>query len=267
MPNRPFFSVIVPTHRRARLLRRALDSLTSQGLDQALEIIVVADLHDPETAQVASAGLRPWDSFVVRSGEPGPSLSRNIALGMVRGQYVLFLDDDDAHAPGALRSARDLLAARPLDVALCNFTVVKERRPAGQDVEMLGEDAVDSSNRFHEGIFVKNRIHMSAVIFSRQVLEGRTFDPYMRAYEDWEFMLGVMKDLTVFHMPLSLSRVHEVHDQTTDRRGDQPFANDFNAVLDYLYVYRRHPAPTDAVRQQRQQLLKQCGMNVPSQCL
>jgi hypothetical protein len=135
------------------------------------------------------------------------------------------------------------------------------------DVEALGEEPVDSSNRFHEGIFVKNRIHMSAVIFNRRVLEGHLFDPYMRAYEDWEFMLGVMKSLTVFHIPLSLSRVHEVHDQTTDRRGDAAVANDFNAVLDYLYVYRRHPAPNDGVRQQRQQLLKQCGLNVPMTCL
>ena len=263
----PFFTVIVPTHRRARLLRRAVTSLRDQGLGDELQIVVVADLHDAETAQVASECLGPVDSFVVRSGDPGPSASRNLGLTLARGRYVLFLDDDDAHAPGALRQARDLLVARPLDVALCNFTVVKERRPAGQDVELLGEEAVDASNRFHEGIFVKNRIHMSAVIFARQVLEGHSFDPYMRAYEDWEFMLGVMKGLTVFHMPLSLSRVHEVHDQTTDRRGDQAVANDFNAVLDYLYVYRRHPAPHDSVRQQRQQLLKQCGLSVPVACL
>lgn len=230
-------------------------------------MVVVADLHDALTAQVASECLRPGDSFVVRSGEPGPSSSRNLGLTLARGRHVLFLDDDDAYAPGALRQARDLLSARSLDVALCNFTVVKERRPAGLDVEVLGEEAVDASNRFHEGIFVKNRIHMSAVIFSRQVLEGHQFDPYMRAYEDWEFMLGVMKGLTVFHMPLSLSRVHEVHDQTTDRRGDQTVANDFNAVLDYLYVYRRHPGPNEQVRQQRQQLLKQCGLNVPVGCL
>jgi GalNAc5-diNAcBac-PP-undecaprenol beta-1,3-glucosyltransferase len=268
MSVQPFFTVIVPTHRRARLLRRALTSLRQQGLGESeLQVVVVADLHDAATAEVASECLGAADSFVVRSGEPGPSLSRNLGLSLARGRYVLFLDDDDAHAPGALHSAKGLLEARPLDVALCNFTVVKERRPAGADVELLGEEAVDSSNRFHEGIFVKNRIHMSAVIFARHVLEGPTFDPYMRAYEDWEFMLGVMKHRTVFHMPLSLSRVHEVHDQTTDRRGDAAVANDFNAVLDYLYVYRRHPAPNDAVRQQRQQLLKQCGLNIPAACL
>lgn len=264
--SQPFFTVIIPTHRRARLLRRALGSLKEQELGEDLQIIVVSDLHDAATAQVASECLGAGDSFFVRSGEPGPSASRNLGMERARGRYVLFLDDDDAHALGALQSARKLLQEKPMDIALCNFTVVKERRPEGE-AQWLGEDPVDSARRYHEGIFVKNQIHMSAVIFSATALQGREFDPYMRAYEDWEFMLGVIKDRTVFHVPLMLSRVHEVHDQTTDRRGDQVFANDFNAVLDYLYVYRRYPAPSEPIRQQRHQLLKQCGLTVPAACL
>ena len=69
------------------------------------------------------------------------------------------------------------------------------------------------------------------------------------------------------HVPFLGSRVFEVSDDTTDRRGSSKAANDFNAVLDYLYVYRRHPAPTPELRRKRADLLARTGLPIDADLL
>jgi len=103
---------------------------------------------------------------------------------------------------------------------------------------------------------------MSCFAFPRQLLQGIEFDPFMRAYEDWDYLLSVFHRQMPTHVPFLGSRVFEVADATTDRRGSSEQANDFNAVLDYLYVYRRHQAPTAELKQRRADLLKMTGLPI-----
>ena len=49
MQQTPYFSVIVPTHNRPVLLRRALQSIKSQDLPAPMEVILVSDVIDQET--------------------------------------------------------------------------------------------------------------------------------------------------------------------------------------------------------------------------
>jgi hypothetical protein len=69
------------------------------------------------------------------------------------------------------------------------------------------------------------------------------------------------------HVSLLGSRVFEVKDDTSDRRGSSQTATDFNAVLDYLYVYRRHAAPTTELKQQRAALLAPFGLQIAPEML
>jgi len=96
----------------------------------------------------------------------------------------------------------------------------------------------------------------------KSILKGIEFDPYMRAYEDWDFLLSVFDKKMPTHIPILSSRVYEVSDETTDRRGSTASAQDFNAVLDYLYVYRRHPIADIEVKEKRSKLLTQAGLTL-----
>ena len=61
------------------------------------------------------------------------------------------------------------------------------------------------------------------------------------------------------HLPVTGSQIHEVDDETTDRRGSSQAAKDFNAVLDYIYVYRRHAA-SDQIKAMRAGLIERMGI-------
>ena len=63
------------------------------------------------------------------------------------------------------------------------------------------------------------------------------------------------------HVPVMSSRIFEVHDDTTDRLSNQAF-DDYGGVLDYIYIYRRRPAPTLQLKQIRAEMMKNAGVAV-----
>lgn len=259
-------TVIIPTHRRPLLLRRALESIRAQTLPDACEIIVVSDVVDPATDAVCAELLPSSGIYVRRNGSPGPSASRNLALSLANGRYVMFLDDDDAWHPRLVEQLAPNLATRPGKAVYFNCTVVTERRlPTGP--ELLNEVPLELAAQLNDGVYLKNQVHMSCFAFPRPLLDGLEFDATMRAYEDWDYLLGVFDREFPVHVPMLGSRVYEVRDDTTDRRGSDAKANDFNAVMDYLYVYRRHPAPTTALKAQRSELLRSTGLPVSADML
>ena len=92
-------SVIIPTYNRAHLLPRCLDSVLSQDL-QPLEIIVVDDGSTDATAQLVSRDY-PGIKLVSRENK-GVSAARNAGIDAAQGDWLAFLDSDDAWFPGKL---------------------------------------------------------------------------------------------------------------------------------------------------------------------
>lgn len=261
-----FFSVIVPTHKRPQLLERALSSITQQMSPVPFEVIVISDITDEGTDKVCRNLLSSNDTYIRRSGSSGPSASRNVGLLLAQGRYILFLDDDDAWHPNLLAQLYNQAAIQRGRPVYFNCSVVKESRlPEGPVT--LSETVLNLEGRLMHDVFVKNQVHMSCLAYPRPILDGLLFDTHMRAYEDWDFQLAAYAREWPQHVPVLGSRIFEVDDATTDRRGQSQAAHDFNAPLDYLYVYRRRAAPTEGLQHARAALLQQVGLEVSPEYL
>ena len=261
MINSPLISVIIPTHLRPMLLKRALESINGQYLRSQIEVIVVSDVIDGATDEECQSLLGMNDIYMRRNGEPGPSASRNIALKLARGKYVMFLDDDDAWHPLFTEALQEFLPKFNAQLAYMNCLVIKESRLESGPIK-LSESFLDLNGMLTSHVFVKNQVHMSCYLFSRSLITDMQFDLSMRAYEDWDFQLSVIEKEFPIHIPILSSCVYEVDDETSDRRGASDNAKNFNAVLDYLYVYRRHKAPSEEIQIDRQNLLNSVGLNL-----
>lgn len=92
-------SVVVPTFNRAHTFPRALDSILCQSLP-ATEIIVVDDGSQDDTADL----IRHRYPQVRYLWQPngGVSSSRNRGIGASGGDWIAFLDSDDAWFPDKL---------------------------------------------------------------------------------------------------------------------------------------------------------------------
>lgn len=109
---RPFFSVIVPQHNSAEFMRKGLDSIRGQTFKD-YELIVVCD-GKPE-AEIA----REYTEDVYLISGRLCSQKRNKGMEVAKGDWILFMDDDDwfrnstafqAIADAAGKEGEDILA-------------------------------------------------------------------------------------------------------------------------------------------------------------
>lgn len=95
----PYFSIVIPTYNRARLLDDCLASVLVQRFGD-YEVVVVDDGSTDDTAAVlARYGERV---SICRQPNRGPGAARNAGIRHARGRYVAFLDSDDVWFPWTL---------------------------------------------------------------------------------------------------------------------------------------------------------------------
>lgn len=102
-------SVVIPTRDRPALLRQALDSVKAQEPSIPLQIIVADNAAQPAVAAIA----QDYGAEYLATAAVGPGAVRNAGLKLARGEYVAFLDDDDAWTPDHLSSHLSLLENDP----------------------------------------------------------------------------------------------------------------------------------------------------------
>jgi GT2 family glycosyltransferase len=215
-------SVIIPTFNRARFLGEALDSVLGQTYSD-LEVIVVDDGSTDGTAELMSARSRD-DSRVryVPQANRGASAARNAGLDLARGEYVAFLDSDDAWKPWHLElglgclertpeaglvwsniefvdDAGVLLRSSALPELLSNYDRFPLDRlfEGGRSLAELGliPPPGDEDGRLYVGdifspMIMGNLVLASSTVIRRERIElaGR-FDEHLVMGEDFEFFL------------------------------------------------------------------------------
>jgi glycosyltransferase involved in cell wall biosynthesis len=260
----PQFSFIVTTHLRAALLRRSLGSILAQTV-QDFEIVVVADALDAETGIAAAELLRPQDVFIKRNGRPGPAASRNAGMDAAHGEWVLFLDDDDSLEPTHLQALQQAIRDKgdQHPVLFSDLQVVYENR-SDTGIEFIRREAVALGQHPVENLHIKNFIPNNALAFRRRLLEGIEVDVHLASLEDWDFLLGVCTRAMPQHYVGGGAIVHKDVNPGT-RRGSSAAAKDLTVVQDFLHIYRRWPAPSEALREQRKALIRSVGLDLPAE--
>ena len=102
----PLITVVIPTRNRRRLLEEAVESVRRQTYPN-WELIVVDDCSQDDTWSYLTSLQDPRIRAIRLEQHSERSAARNRGLAEARGEYVLFLDDDDLLAPRSL----ELLAA------------------------------------------------------------------------------------------------------------------------------------------------------------
>ena len=116
-PNKaPRVSVVIPTYKRPKELKRAVSSVLSQDYDD-LEVIIIDD-NPPESetkaaTEAAVASMRGPIIHLKNEQSLGGGGARNRGIENARGEYIAFLDDDDEWLPGKLKPQVELLDSLP----------------------------------------------------------------------------------------------------------------------------------------------------------
>lgn len=93
-------SAVITTHRRPQLLLRALRSIAAEE-HAPDEILIVEDGEDPDLpGLLAETGI---SHRLIQGRCGGAAAARNRALREAKGDYIIFLDDDDVAYPARIR--------------------------------------------------------------------------------------------------------------------------------------------------------------------
>lgn len=117
----PLVSVIIPVYNVLPYLREALNSVITQTY-RNLEILVVDDGSTDGSGEVCDEYLYDPRVIVIHQENKGLSGARNTGLDRMTGEYVAFLDSDDAFQTTMIKTMLDAMIRNRADVATCGFT-------------------------------------------------------------------------------------------------------------------------------------------------
>jgi teichuronic acid biosynthesis glycosyltransferase TuaG len=126
----PTVSVIIPTYNREEELLRAVRSVLAQTVP-ALEILVCDDgSTDGSKAMIEVLG-NPAVRWIDCGRNGRPAIPRNIGIGQARGDYVAFLDSDDAWLPVKIERQLAALESSGCRLASSNANRIIDGRNTG----------------------------------------------------------------------------------------------------------------------------------------
>ncbi|MEZ5659777.1 MAG: glycosyltransferase [Burkholderiaceae bacterium] len=147
----PLISVVVPLYDKAEFAERLVGSLLAQTLTD-FEVVIVDDgSHDDGADRIARMTREDARFVVHRRDNGGVSSARNEAISLCRGEWVAFLDADDAWNPEYLAVVAD--AARRWPRAAMISTAHETRTPSQPVTDnrgLLPEDRPIDARGFFE---------------------------------------------------------------------------------------------------------------------
>lgn len=194
----PQFSIIVPVYNVQNYLAACIKSVAEQPGPKDWECILVDDGSTDSSGAVCDALAAEIPGLVVLHRENGGlAAARNTGLAAAKGDWILFLDSDDAMAPTLLETLRAELAAHPDE----NWFVGRhlEWQPDGSltvhDGLHLtpGPVSGDYAARLN-ALYTAGHWSVWKYCIRRSFLEktGVTFLPDCRWAEDWPFDLELL---------------------------------------------------------------------------
>lgn len=177
----PLVSVVVRTQGRATL-PDAVTSVLGQTYPRC-ELVLVNASGSPALA----AEFPAWEGvrWVGGVSPLGRSSAANLGLSHAKGEWILFLDDDD------------WLYADHVNKLVTRIRQSRDAVAYYSDVECIGSDGAPTGVVFEQPyapreLMYGNFLPIHSVLFSRQVWHGGArFDEAFDLYEDWDFWLQV----------------------------------------------------------------------------
>jgi glycosyltransferase involved in cell wall biosynthesis len=111
MPS-PFFTVVITTYNRERIVRRCIDSCLDQSFED-FEVVVVDDASTDGTVAALERYEDPRLRVVVQDRNRGINPARYRGVENARGEWVLVVDSDWELLTNTLESLRQIIAGLP----------------------------------------------------------------------------------------------------------------------------------------------------------
>lgn len=205
-------SVVIPTFNRADFITRALDSVAAQTCPVS-EMIVIDDGSTDGTQDIISR-YYPHVRLITQSNR-GVSCARNAGIRNAAGDWIAFLDSDDAWRPNKMERQIDTLTRHP------EFKIVHSNEIWIRSGKRLNQK---QKHRKYGGYIFTHclpvcSISPSASLIHRSVFDAvGSFDESLPACEDYDLWLRICSRYPVLYVDEELIVKYGGHPDQLSRK-------------------------------------------------
>lgn len=177
-------SIIVPVYKVRRHLQRCIESILQQTYTD-YELILVDDGSPDNCGAICERYAQECDKVkVIHKKNGGLSSARNAGIAAARGEYITFVDSDDAVAEGTYYYNMHILQSNP-DIDILEYPVNKYyESPRSEIISFTPEKVKGNNNVFKDWIkrkgynhcFAWNKIYRADMFMFIRYPEGEVFE-------------------------------------------------------------------------------------------
>ena len=120
MQSVPSVSVIVPIYKVEKYIARCLDSIKAQTFTD-FEVIMIDDGSPDRSAAIAKRYTSDPRFKLFRQKNAGVGMVRNRGISLAKGEYIAFVDSDDAIMPRHLEKLYRAARRSSADIVCCSY--------------------------------------------------------------------------------------------------------------------------------------------------
>lgn len=186
---RPKVSIIIPVYNASERIIRTSENLVSQTLDD-IEVLYVENDSSDDSSSLAGMQANKYRQIrFYKEFTPGVSAARNLGIEKARGEFIIFMDDDDLQSDEITRCLYN--AIEGVDMSICGCEIIEN----GAKVYSTPEEMfrVLSGKAVVKGMFSGDESlrYIWNKMFRRDIIDKYNirFEEGVHYYEDVLFMV------------------------------------------------------------------------------
>ena len=239
-------SIIIPVYMVEAFIRPCVESVYSQGLDDAdFEVIFVNDgTADNSFNKIEDILAQHQNVTIINQENQGLSVARNVGMLYASGKYILHIDSDDLLVNNRLSSILNIALESNADMIICDYVMMNsdeiELHLVNSILPNQGEPKLERSNYQKGWDFFLNEYdnhgYVWKILFNKQFLESNHlhFIPGITS-QDIPFVVDcLLADGIVLKVPL-ISYIYRQHPDSTVYNPNKKRIMDLTVVMESLW--------------------------------
>ncbi|WP_010522321.1 glycosyltransferase family 2 protein [Aquimarina agarivorans] len=209
-PNTPFFSIIIPLFNKELYIKKTLDSVFKQTV-QDYEIIIVNDGSTDDSLKLCKE-YNVDNMLIIDQKNQGAPIARNNGITKAAGKYIAFLDADDFWHQNHLQEFKNSIDLYENESIFCNnyeinFSAKKNKKTSFSNFNENKNQIVFIEDYFKNSLYndiawtsavcVKKSTLLSGYYFDSEIISGHDTDLWIRLALRYNFVFN--KTVTAIH--------------------------------------------------------------------
>jgi len=243
--NEFFFSIVIPTHNRAYIIEKCLDSIFNQTYKN-FELIVVDDHSSDNTLELLSKIKDSRLKIYKNNEKSGAQAARNEGIKNASGDWICFNDSDDFWVNNKLQTNLNYLEKYKFNKNIVFYNDCYIHKEISNETTIWNLPEINFSSSY-KSLLTNPAPTFPGLFFHKSlIVKGGLLDESVPSYQEWDTSLILAKNGAKFiHIKEPLF-IYNLHSGTTISKD---LLRDFNG---YQYIINKY----------KDEINKYCGIEI-----